>query len=174
MPIEINTTYDRKRLLAFNDYIARFRVALWIYMAVCNLLVLGACVFMAIFNQMDRPMYFAAGFVIILDLMLVFMHFILPRVTVKKSRSLDTVIKYTFNEDNFVIDAQSTNVQEASTIKYDLIQKVRQNGGDIYLFISKVQGFIVDTSALEPAQVEQLRELLGGNIDSKKIRWAKK
>lgn len=171
MPIEINTIYDKKRILAFNDYIAKSRIALWIYMGICTLIVLAGSIYIALFGHMTGAIYAAIAAIVVIDALTAFVYIVFPRITLEKNRNVGTVIKYTFRDDCFMINAESTNVQESSTIKYPLIKKIRQSGGDIYLFVSKLQAFIVDTSALDEAQREQLRELLGGCVDAKKIKW---
>ena len=170
MPIEINTAYDKKRILAFNDYIAKSKIALWIYMGICTLIVLAGSVYIAALGHMSGAVYAAIGAVVILDALAAFMYVVFPRITLNKNKNVGTTIKYAFRDDCFMIEAESAHVQESSTIKYTLIKKIRQSGGDIYLFISKLQAFIVDISALSEPELEALKNLLKNNIDSKKIK----
>lgn len=170
MPIEINTVYDKKRILAFNDFIAKSKIALWIYMGICTLIVLAGSVYIALLDRMSGAVYVAICAVVILDALAAFMYIAYPRITLNKNKNVGTVIKYTFRDGCFTIEAENPNVQESSTVKYAAIQRVRQGGGDIYLFMSKLQAFIVDTSALSEPELEALKALLKNNIDSKKIK----
>ena len=171
MFVELTTVYDKKRILAFNDYIARSKKGFWIFMGVCTFIVLGAVGFVAALGDLDMTMIMLLGLVLLVDALEVFIYVVFPRVTLKKNKNVGTNIKYTFREDNFEIVAENPNMHETATIKYSIIKKIRRNGNDVYLFISNFQCYIVDVSELSPLQVGEFKALIAQNIDSKKIKW---
>ena len=170
MPIEINTVYDKERILAFNDFIAKSKAGYWVFMGVCSVIVLVCMGLCAALDALNMNLILLTALMLFIDILYVFVYVAVPRITLKKNKNVGTCVKYTFRDDCFTIEAENPNVQESSTVKYAAIQRVRQGGGDIYLFMSKLQAYIVDTSALSEPELEALKALLKNNIDSKKIK----
>ncbi|MBQ2242166.1 MAG: YcxB family protein, partial [Clostridia bacterium] len=59
----------------------------------------------------------------------------------------------------------------SGTIKYPAIIKVGKKDDDVYLFISKRQGYIVDVSALSEIELLALKALVTAHLPARKVKW---
>ena len=96
MEISVTTCYDYKQLLRFQYYHMLQRKAMWIFIAICDLLLLW----------LFAAAYLAYGFrtEVLLNLILLllvwfgvpFSAWAVPRITMKKAATLGAVCNYTF------------------------------------------------------------------------------
>jgi hypothetical protein len=106
-----------------------------------------------------------------LDILLIVCYFIVPRLTVKKARSLNATIHFLFEDEGMKIESEVPNATESSTIKYPFIVKVARKNTELYLYISPRQAYIVDLSELSHEDTEQIRSLLTAHVPKKKFKW---
>ena len=170
MPINTSTVYTRERLIKFNDHMASRHKFLSILVGVCTVIVLLAFALNCVMGDVSTNMIIMLCAMLVLDLIVVLMYWVLPRIIVKKEKNLNYVINYSFEEDQFTIDVQSDEVCEKSTLKYSFLTAIeRGKSGDIYLFIQHNQAYIVDTSELSYENIFQLRSIF--NRNAKKFKW---
>ncbi len=171
MELKISTVYTKQRLVRFNDYFWAQRKGFFATFAVCTLLVWGCTLFLSIFDALNDTVRLCCGMVTVLDVTLLFSAFVLPRLTVKKSPTIDAVMGYCFNEEAMNISAE-TNTENASvTLKYPAIVKVGKKNEDLYLFISARQAYIVDTSELTEIELLALKALVTSHLPARKVKW---
>lgn len=156
MPVEVTTVYTKERMLRYSKFVAASKKAFWIIMIICTVVCAGCVAFTAAVDALSIEMLMYGAIVLAMDILYVFMYLILPRITVKKAKNLNTTIIYCFEEDCFKISASNDYAQETSTVKYSLISKVGRRDNDLYLFISKNQAYIVDLSEISDEKADIL------------------
>ena len=171
MELKISTVYTKQRLVRFNDYFWAQRKGFFATFVVCTLLVWGCAIFLSIFDALSDTIRLCCGMVTVLDITLLFSAFLIPRLTVKKSPTINAVMGYSFNEEEMKITAE-TNTENASvTLKYAAIVKVGKKNDDLYLFISARQAYIVDVSALSEIELLALKALVTSHLSARKVKW---
>lgn len=171
MPIEVKTVYTRETLLRFSDYLALRKRALWVLMLLCSAVVLYLCVYAAMIVGWDSDFTWYIVFILLWDVLFVFLNFGLPRITVKKAKNLNAAVSYVFAEEQIEINAISQHSTDHSIAQYSLVTKVLKSKQYLYLMLEWNQGFIVDLSELSDDQLSQLRQLLESKLPVKKIKW---
>ena len=109
--------------------------------------------------------------VIFIDLLLVAVTWIVPRIAIKKAHNRDAVLNYVFREDGADFTAEAMMMTSSGSFKYPAIIKVCYNDPDIYLFISKRQAYIVDTTEMDDAELYALRSLVTKHLPARKVKW---
>lgn len=171
MPVEVKTVYTKEVLLRFQFFMATRRKFLWIFMGVCSTLIYG-CLLWTSYLGIEVPTTKHCAIVItILDLLYIFLLLILPRFTVKKSKSLNTVVKYTFYEDHYQILTSNPYSSETATHQYTLLHHAEKRDSTLYLFITNHQAQIVDLAELPYKELCLLRQTLEANLSPKKVKW---
>ncbi len=171
MELKISTVYTKQRLLRFNDYFWMQRKVFFSFMAACTLLV-WACVALLIFiDALTDTVVLCCAMVTLIDLAYLFGAFALPRLTANKSPSVDAVLDYVFKDGEMSISVETGNESANSTIKYPAIIKVGKKENDVYLFVSKRQGYIVDVSELSEIELDALKALVTSHLPGGKVKW---
>ena len=171
MEIKVSTVYTKDRLVRFNKFYAAQRKFFWIFLAVCTAIIIFDIVLLYFLDALTETIIFSAFMVFVVDVTSVITSFVLPNATVKKSPSIDAKLEYSFAEDSFVVSAEAKNMSDSVTIKYPALVSVAQKDGDVYLFISKRQGYIVDISSLTELEVLALKSLVTSHLPPKKVQW---
>ena len=169
MKFSNRTVYDKERLIRFNNFIILKKRFFWLLMIVCTVLVFGSFALTLALRIYDSTILLCFSLIVLLDVTYIFCYFVLPRFTVNKAVGLNTNILFEFQEDTFKLSATNKNGIESSELNYSSIIKVMESKCDIYLFISKRQGYILDKSGFEVGCPEELLEFLKGkNIPYKR------
>lgn len=171
MELKISTVYTKERLLRFNDYYWTQRKAFFAFMAGCTLLVWACVAFLAFMNALSETVAFCGVMVTLMDAAYLFAAFLLPRLTANKATSIGAVLDFAFKDGEMDIVAETNKERSTSTIKYPAIVKVGKKKDDVYLFISKRQGYIVDTSELSEIELLALKALVTSHLPARKIKW---
>ena len=171
MPITVSTVYTKERLIRLQHFTAANNPVFWTIMIFCTLLVIGCRVWLASLSLSGDDMDLYLLYILVMDVVLLFLYFVLPYLTVKKEKSLDAKLTYTFEESQFHIEASSALISEALTSQYTAIYRVARNKTDLYLYCNRTTAFIVDLSALSEEQLALLQQTLKAAIPAKKIRW---
>lgn len=172
MAINVTTVYTKENLIKFNDYIAKSRKVFWSIGTVWTAILIITYVLFNFKWRIHEPFVNTITYVyIVLDLFYIYSYFIHPRLSVKKSKFLNSVIKYSFNEDSFQTEVESQEINETATVKYSVIKKIVKQKEHVYLLVSRVQGHIVDVSDLDEEQLSQLKALLKTKVPAKKFKW---
>ena len=160
MKISAKTVYSADTLLGFNYYFARTKLWFYILLAISTLLVTGSFTMSLALDFCDLTMIICFVAIIVLDALIIYTHFIHPRFTVKKTPSLDAIVCFEFSDENFTVSAKNDRIDETSTSAYSTIIKAAESNSFIYLYISKVQAFIVDKSGFTEGTPDSLIDFL--------------
>ena len=171
MELKISTVYTKERLLRFNDYYWMQRKAFFAFMAGCTLLVWACVAFLAFMNALSETVTFCGVMVTLMDAAYLFAAFLLPRLTANKATSIGAVLDFVFKDGEMDIVAETNKERSTSTIKYPAIVKVGKKKTDVYLFVSKRQGYIVDTSELSEIELLALKALVTSHLPARKVKW---
>jgi hypothetical protein len=171
MELKISTVYTKERLLRFNDYYWMQRKAFFAFMAGCTLLIWACVAFLAFINALSETVAFCGVMVTLMDAAYLFAAFLLPRLTANKATSIGAVLDFAFKEGEMSIVAETSKESSASTVKYSAIIKVGKKDDDVYLFISKRQGYIVDISELSEIERDALKALVTSHLPARKVKW---
>ena len=170
MELKISTVYTKQRLLRFNDYFWKQRKVFFSFMAACTLLIWACVGFLIMINALTDTVVLCGAMVTLMDLAYLFGAFVLPRLA-KKSPSVDAVLTYVFKDGEINISAETAQESSTATMKYPAIIKVGKKDDDVYLFISKRQGYIVDVSALSEIELLALKALVTSHLPARKVKW---
>jgi len=146
MSFSNRTIYDKERLIRFYNFNALRKRFSWF------LLILGTVLFSVAFalaiarNNYGLADILVFTLVMVMDIALIFRCFILPRITVKKSVSLNTDLLFDFQEETFKISATTKSGTETAELNYSSIIKVMESDRDIYLYTSIRRAYILDKS----------------------------
>lgn len=171
MEIKLSTVHTKERLIRYSDYFAKTRIPYWVGYAVCTLLILVMDAFLIILDAFTAEMIFLTALTVMVDLLMVFMFFIAPRITINKSGTLNAVLHYSFGTSEVCFEAETPMMKDSGSLKYPAIIKVCRNNDDVYLFISKRQAYIVDISTLSDAEIDLFKSLVTGHLPKKMIKW---
>ena len=173
MPIHITTIYTKERLRAFINYSAASKKFFWIIMVACTVLMAALLVFAATWNILSTSLIMCAFYLVLIDLIYLFAFLILPRITLKKSKQLNTVVEYAFTENSFEMHAHSDYMDDTSTIKYTALHKATKKGPFLYLYPNRTQAFIVDLTSVSEEQIALLKDILSAQFTPRKLKWYK-
>ena len=155
-----HTIYDKKRLIRFSDFVALRKRFFWIFIVVCNALILVAFAFNIAFKSYDSVIPSCFTLTIVIDLICVFCSFIFPRITVKRSPALNADILFEFQEDSFKVSAKTKNSTDFSELNYPALVKVMESEQDIYLYLSARQAYVLDKSGFNSGSPDEFVEFL--------------
>ncbi len=171
MELKISTVYTKQRLVRFNDYYWMQRKAFFAFMAGGTLLIWACVAFLAFMNALSETVAFCGVMVTLMDAAYLFAAFLLPRLTANKATSIGAVLDFVFKDGEMDIVAETNKERSTSTIKYPAIVKVGKKKTDVYLFVSKRQGYIVDTSELSEIELLALKALVTSHLPARKVKW---
>lgn len=171
MPIEVTTVYDKNRMLRYHYASLKSKKGIWVMMAVCTLLVVLGHVFLWQKGLDTDTTGMLLWLLLVWDAAYILSSLLIPRFMIKKSPSLNMQLHYSFREEEVEIHGEAANREESSTIGYGAFVKARNNGGDLYLYVSPRQALIVDISGLSPEQGNALKALLETKLGSSQVKW---
>ena len=159
MNFSVQTVNNKDRLLRFNNFVVLRKRFFWSWMIVCTVLI---TVLLAIVLRIDpySDVWIYAVLVYFIDAIYIFCWFVLPRFTINKALGLNANIIFEFQEDTFKISATAKNGTEFSELNYSSIVKFMESKQDIYLFISKTHGYILDKSGFTVGSPEEFLKFL--------------
>lgn len=171
MTIEISTLYTKDLLLRYQNFITKKKIAFWCIILAANLLLLASETLLFVLT-LDPLVYINTYSIImvLMDLWILFVFFLLPRLTVKKWQSLGTTVIFSFEEESFHYHAANTGINETTSIDYNLLAKVYRNGDTLYLMNTKNTGYIVDISGCTAEEIQVLHERFRA-LGPKKCKW---
>jgi hypothetical protein len=102
--------------------------------------------------------------------LLILVRYILPNITIKKTNMIGTEVTYTFGESSFELITRNTNINETGTIGYGKFIRIAETKDCFYLFINKIQAYIVDKSGFLQGDADGLREILIRTVPAKKYK----
>ena len=173
MTLQITTVCTKERLLRFYFYYQLVQRVWFPIILGFDMILMTAWVIKDFLNgpPVSESVVAMFGIVWIIGLTWVVAALILPLFTVKKAKNLNTVTETIFGEEGMHYKMCSTYATQEGELKYGMFVKYIKNKNDLYLFVSARQAWIVDMSALDAQQVQDLKALLEQKIVSKKNKW---
>ena len=171
MDIKNMTVYTKERLIRFSDYFARTKLPMWIIYAVLTLFIIAGDVFLLSQGALTDHMILLSAIALMIDLMMVFLFVVMPRLTVNKTNTINACLNYSFGEEEVALESEGKLFRDSSSFKYQAIVKVGKYKDDVYLFISKRQAYIVDLSSMSEDDVLALKARLTLKVSPDKIKW---
>ena len=173
MPIQVTTVYTKEKLRAFIKYSAASKKVFWSIMIICSLLMIALLTLSALLDILSTTLILCAVYLTFIDLVYILAFFILPHMSLKKSKQLNMVVKYAFSEDSFEMHAHSDYLDDTSTVKYTVLHKAAKKGSTLYLYPTRAQAFIVDLTVLSDEEIALLKDILSTHLKPRRLKWYK-
>jgi len=106
-----------------------------------------------------------------IDALYIFSLLIFPRFALNKSKVLNAQIDYSFDADSFTFHSENEHMSGTSTLQYSYLDRIGKKGNNLYLFLNRAQGYIVDLSALSPEEIALLKTTLQQHIKPRRFKW---
>ena len=171
MPIEFSTVYTKERLLRHSKFVAASQKLFWIMLIIMTIFAGTVYTLLAIIDALSSTATLYALLILWIDLVCVFCYFILPRFLIKKAKNLNSIVRYSFDTDNFRTNTVNAYLEESTTVQYSFLSKICKNKSELYLFVTRQMAYIIDLTELSPEQTIALKELLYTKVNQKKIKW---
>ncbi len=162
MEIKASSKYDWETIKKFNKFhnftrTKALNIGLIILDVVCVLLFLLA----AAINILDFETIMIYVLLLFVNIMLVFVRFILPKIQYKQNKMLHGVVnEATFKDNEMSIEQRGENVCGATTVKYDAVWRVYEIKDFIYIYVNSRQAYIVDKATVTGGTAADLRMFL--------------
>ncbi len=160
MSISAVTVYDRERLLRFNSFYMSKKLITRIVILISLFLVSTVFIWQAANGIFDSLIIFCFALVWFIAILYTVVFYVLPRFALKKARSLNASITYTFGDTSFRLESHAEGESATNDVAYSVIDRVMENKFDIYLFLNSKQCFIVDKAGFTSGTPEELIGLL--------------
>ena len=105
----------------------------------------------------------------LLDIFNLFTALILPLFTVKKAKSLNATVEFTFKDDGFTMKSYSELASGEDFYAYSAFERAANKNDELYLYFSRNSCYIADISELSTEEKEQIKAKLVENV--KKVKW---
>lgn len=172
MEVKAKTTYTKDLLMDFYWFSLKRKAVFWIVFTFYNLFVIGSTLFMFwVGAKLDSTYIMALFIMAFLDTFVFVAYFILPHFQIKKSKNIGTELTYTFYENEFNINSIGDFGSDYSTIKYIALKKAIKTDDKIYLFVNKINAFIVVINELNDDELGFIKEALTNSLGIKKVKW---
>lgn len=164
MKFIVNTKYDYERLLKFNRYSLRDKKVFWIFMAICNIIVLSIAIPIFCTCGFNVIMFVITLLIFLITLFYAYMHFLMPLSALKKSPLLDAFCICTFKEDYFNVKFSSSKITDKADFKYDVIKKVVLTEQSIYIYVSDKHAYIIDKNGFTTGNCDEFIKFISAKI----------
>ncbi len=166
------TVYTEQLLLNFHWFSLKRKIVFWIIMTLYNIFMIGSSLLILKYDGfLSTSIKLCLGMTVALDIFILVIYFILPFFTIKKSKNIGTGIVYTFHEDEFNINAVGIHASENSTLKYTALKKAIKTDDAIYLYINKINAFIVAIDDLNYEELYFIKNALTDSLGANKVKW---
>ena len=173
MDITVTTCYDYKQLLRFQYFHLLQRKAMWFFIAICDALLIWLFISAYILYGFCPEVYFDLAMLLTVGLGVPVISWGIPRLKTKKAASLDAVCYYSFGAEGFYLKSESEKFKEDAFIKYRSLCRVYESKKCYYVYISKMQAYILDKSGFTEGSPEDLRELFRETVEPGRLKLFK-
>lgn len=170
MELSVKTIYTKELLMDFHWFSIKRKGFFWTFMLLCDLLFSTYSIYMFI-RYLEPTFLIVLPIVAAYNLFVLLVNFVLPRFRIKKATNLGTELTFTFFENEFMINAIGKFGTENSTIKYEALKKAIKSGDRLYLFINKINAFIVVLDEINYEDLNFLKSSLEKSLGKKKVKW---
>lgn len=176
MDLTVNTVYTKERLLKFSRFHFFSNTKRIVFYSVLTVVLFIAALFSLIYGLITKSFnsysyYFFILFIltVCLDIFNLFTALILPLFTVKKAKSLNATVEFTFKDEGLTMKAHSEFAEGDEFLSYSAFERIAKKKDELYLYLSRNNCYIVDLSSLLTEEKEQLKATLCESI--KKVKW---
>ena len=176
MEITTSTVYTRERLLKFSRFHFFSNTRRIVFYSVLTVLLFISATVSLVHGIINKSFnsyayYFIFLFVltVLLDVFNLFTALILPLFTVKKAKSLNATVEFTFKDDGFTMKSHSELASGEDFYAYSAFERAANKKDELYLYFSRNSCYIADISELSAEEKEQIKAKLVENV--KKVKW---
>lgn len=168
--IKAETQYTKELLLRFARFNSRKQISQIIAYVILELFMLSFAVMFIVTSENYLEFYLSIGLIAPFLLAVVPIIVLLAPVFVAKmSGSLvGTVNTYKFDENEVVIESNLPILAGQTKVNYNHLVSVYETGDAFYLFISKMQAFILNKADIIEGNLYDLQELFRKNLSANK------
>lgn len=147
------------------------KLIIWLLVLVIILIALSIfCIITADTPEEASTFYYSCGSFVVCFLVFLYLHFFFPKIQYKRlSQFKDIENQYLFTDTGISQISTNSNYDGTSQIDYSMIFKVMETSEYLFVFINKMQAWVVDKSTIENGNVEDIRNLLKGYLGRKYI-----
>ncbi len=160
------TVYTKENLDTFLKF-ALNKNKYFIVIYICSAIIILASIFMFIYNDIAYGIIY-----LLLGLFFASYQLIIMQISKKKLKiSIGCRDEFEFLQDKFKVVSYSASNEEISTMikKYDDIYKTYQNNNFFYIFIDKINAYIIDKSNFkDEKEFEQLINFVTSKVEVSK------
>lgn len=176
MEITTSTVYTRERLLKFSRFHFFSNTKRIVFYSVLTVLLFISATVSLVhgiinksFNSYSYYFIFLFVLTVLLDIFNLFTALILPLFTVKKAKSLNATVEFTFKDDGFTMKSYSELANGDNFYAYSAFERAANKNDELYLYFSRNSCYIADISKLSAEEKEQIKAKLVENV--KKVKW---
>jgi hypothetical protein len=168
--IKATTVYDYptyKRYALF--HLSKGRLYLTIIPCVISFLaIIIACVSLILFGY-NRTLVVCLTVLILYLFLQAYLYFFSPKAHYKSNRGLANLRNdFEFGESGITVRSVNANTDGTSTWNYDVLYKAYETKDSFYLYVNRLQAFIVSKDGFTEGSATELSVLLSGKLPPKK------
>lgn len=158
-----------KGLIRFSLFKGKYgKVGLLLFI-IFSIITYSVCLLSFINFGADKIIGIFALFIFILDLLMLYMYFLLPKISYKADNKFHGMKnEYTFGNSEFIVDTIGDDYSGTCKMSYDKINKVYETDRFFYINLRNNQYFIIDKLKISDGTPLTLANLLQKSIDVKK------
>ncbi len=173
--VEVKTILNQNLIKKFNADQAKSKV--WFVFALTAIFfALGiVCFFVKVIDN------FYGVFLIIVGLLLPVIYFLTVRILMNRTLKSSPILKnettqvWRFLDDKIIFNESGKYVEARDTqFSYEAIHKVEENETAFYIYVSKMQAYIIDAKGFNMGSRHDLHRLLLDKVGSKKYKYSKR
>ena len=158
--VKVKTIYTKEEYIKFNKFHQR-KKKLIVILNIVGILI----IFLAGIGLLFAKKYVTGIIYLLLAILLLFMYLNAPKIFVnrllksnKKAKNLEYT--YTFYNDKIEIKTET----KSSTIPYAKLVKVYETGTNFYLYINKMEAFLISKKEMKSDEIYKLEKLFEKNL----------
>ena len=173
--IEVKTILNQNLIKKFNADQAKSKV--WFVFALTAIfVVLGIVCFFVKFIDT-----FYSVFLIIIGLLLPVIYYLTVRILTNRVLKSSPILKnettqvWRFLDDKIIFNESGKYVEARDTqFSYEAIHKIEENENAFYIYVSKMQAYILDAKGFTMGSRHELHGFLINKVGSKKYKYSKR
>ncbi len=170
MEASVRTDYSYRKLLNLQYFHMRQKRGLWFFIFLCCGVILWLFISSLTEYGWNPEAYIELAFLaVVIPAVPVVMHFSLRRA-VRMSARLGASYNYTFSYDGFSIASLSDHYKENSHVKYKSVYKIYETKDCFYIYITKMQAYILDKNGFTNGSCDDLRAMLRAGVRASALK----
>lgn len=172
MEIKAKTTYNYevyRDFQRFNIFKGKNSANGKVWILIISFVGIAVSIFNLIAFGSDSIVWLMMAIIILADLLFGYMYFIVPKIQYKSAKKFaDIENNYIFKDDELSTTSNNAQYNGSSTMKYEMIFKVYESKDYFFIYINKMQAYIVDKSQIIDGTAEEIRAAILKYLPPKK------